>query len=69
MHSGTELSHFPEMTVDAIGYGAGSHNLSGRPNVLRICVGEVDELTEALKYNPATVGPANLGIASKTSHA
>lgn len=36
------FSPFPEMTVDAIGYGAGSRNLNGHPNVLRISVGGLD---------------------------
>jgi pyridinium-3,5-bisthiocarboxylic acid mononucleotide nickel chelatase len=35
------FSSFPAMTVDAIGYGAGTHNLKGHPNVLRISVGEL----------------------------
>lgn len=42
------FSPFPAMTVEAIGYGAGSCNLNGRPNVLRISVGEVDESVQAL---------------------
>ncbi len=31
---------FPSMTVDRIGYGAGSKDFPGRPNVLRMVVGE-----------------------------
>lgn len=30
----------PEMTVKAVGYGAGAMDLPGRPNVLRVVVGE-----------------------------
>lgn len=41
------FSPFPEMTVDAIGYGAGSRNLNGHPNVLRISVGELDASAQA----------------------
>lgn len=33
-------SNFPAMTVHATGYGAGSRDLAGRPNVLRLVVGE-----------------------------
>jgi len=31
----------PEMSVDAVGYGAGQRNLSERPNLLRIMIGHV----------------------------
>lgn len=41
------FSPFPAMTVEAIGYGAGSRNLNGRPNVLRISVGELSEPLQA----------------------
>ena len=33
-------SNFPAMRMSATGYGAGSHDLPGRPNVLRLVVGE-----------------------------
>jgi uncharacterized protein (DUF111 family) len=42
------FSPLPPMTVEAIGYGAGSHNLNGRPNVLRISVGELGQLTQPI---------------------
>jgi Protein of unknown function DUF111 len=42
------FSPFPAMIVEAIGYGAGSRNLKGRPNVLRISVGELDGSVQAL---------------------
>jgi pyridinium-3,5-bisthiocarboxylic acid mononucleotide nickel chelatase len=35
------FSSFPPMNVESIGYGAGSRNPSGQPNVLRISVGEL----------------------------
>jgi hypothetical protein len=34
---------FPKMTVESVGYGAGSRDPSGYPNVLRLFVGEVEE--------------------------
>ena len=37
------FSDFPRMTVDSIGYGAGSRNPAGHANVLRIAVGELME--------------------------
>jgi len=36
----TRFGEFPRMTVCAAGYGAGSRDLPGRPNVLRLTVGE-----------------------------
>ncbi|HEV7282601.1 MAG TPA: nickel pincer cofactor biosynthesis protein LarC [Pirellulaceae bacterium] len=33
----------PTMTIDAVGYGAGSRDLEDRPNVLRVVVGHVSE--------------------------
>ena len=33
----------PEMLVDRIGYGAGSRDLPGHPNVLRVLVGRAAE--------------------------
>ena len=40
---GCRFSAFPVMSVEAIGYGAGSRNPHGTPNVLRISVGELAE--------------------------
>lgn len=33
-------SAFPAMSMQATGYGAGSHNFPGKPNVLRLVIGE-----------------------------
>ena len=43
---GCRFSAFPMMSVEAIGYGAGSRNPHGRPNVMRISVGELIEATK-----------------------
>ena len=37
----------PEMTVSAVGYGAGHKDLPGRPNVLRVVIGEVADQLES----------------------
>ncbi len=36
---GEPSAHWPQMSVVAVGYGAGSRDLSGLPNVLRLAVG------------------------------
>ena len=38
---GCRFSAFPQMSVESIGYGAGSRNPSRQPNVLRISIGEL----------------------------
>jgi len=38
----TSFGPRPEMTTDKIGYGAGSRDFAGHPNVLRISVGEAE---------------------------
>ncbi len=43
----TSFGPQPAMTVSAIGYGAGTVDLEGQPNVLRIMVGEAAEKTVA----------------------
>jgi len=44
----------PTMTTERIGYGAGSWNFAGHPNVLRISIGEA-ELTEGNSTDPTPV--------------
>jgi uncharacterized protein (TIGR00299 family) protein len=46
----------PAMTVDRIGYGAGSKDFPGRPNVLRVVIGERTASTadEAPSIHPST---------------
>ena len=48
-----KFSEFPQMRVETIGYGAGSRNPSGHPNVLRISVGELVEAQEPAKPSEA----------------
>jgi hypothetical protein len=38
---------FPTMRVESVGYGAGSRDPAGRPNVLRLFVGETEEAWQA----------------------
>jgi uncharacterized protein (TIGR00299 family) protein len=50
----------PPMTVSAIGYGAGTADLEGQPNVLRIMIGESVEKTVAGFDEEISVIEANL---------
>jgi pyridinium-3,5-bisthiocarboxylic acid mononucleotide nickel chelatase len=50
----------PAMSVSAIGYGAGTADLEGQPNVLRIMIGEATEKTASLHDQEITVIEANL---------
>jgi pyridinium-3,5-bisthiocarboxylic acid mononucleotide nickel chelatase len=50
----------PPMTVTAIGYGAGTADLEGQPNVLRLMVGEVAEKRVAAESETIRVLEANL---------
>jgi len=42
-HYSSSYAGFPAMTVDALGYGAGSRQTEGKPNLLRVVIGEADE--------------------------
>ena len=44
------FSAFPSMIVKSIGYGAGSRDIHGVPNLLRISIGEMVETKEANSY-------------------
>ncbi|MFZ5770940.1 MAG: nickel pincer cofactor biosynthesis protein LarC [Thermodesulfobacteriota bacterium] len=45
---GSTFGPLPPMTIERVGYGAGSHELAdGRPNLLRLVVGRAAEVTEA----------------------
>jgi pyridinium-3,5-bisthiocarboxylic acid mononucleotide nickel chelatase len=50
----------PPMTVTAIGYGAGTADLEGQPNVLRLMVGEAAEKRVAAESETIRVLEANL---------
>ncbi|HXR32940.1 MAG TPA: nickel pincer cofactor biosynthesis protein LarC [Verrucomicrobiae bacterium] len=50
----------PPMTVSAIGYGAGTADLEGQPNVLRLMVGESPEKHEGVHTEEIRVIEANL---------
>lgn len=43
-------SNFPTMRVSATGYGAGSRDLPGRPNVLRLVLGEASRQEQIAEY-------------------
>jgi hypothetical protein len=52
----------PAMTVDRVGYGAGSKDFPGRPNVLRIVIGErtASAADEAESIHPFAHSPAEV---------
>ena len=57
------FSSFPEMTVEKAGYGAGSRDFSGHPNVVRLVIGEtaaVASLAAKTATETITVLEANL---------
>jgi len=59
----TLCSHFgpqPPMSVSTIGYGAGTADLEGQPNVLRLMVGEAAEKRPAAESETIRVLEANL---------
>jgi len=46
-HYAADFTGFPPMTVEAVGYGAGSREVAERPNLLRIVIGETEEAARA----------------------
>jgi uncharacterized protein (TIGR00299 family) protein len=57
----TRFSAFPEMKIEKSAYGAGSRDFPGRPNVLRIVIGEsLPALAGKTKYETISVLEANL---------
>src|ERR1700678_52677 len=67
------FSAFPSMQVEKVGYGAGTRNFSGAPNVLRISVGELaanltDDPSETITVLETTIediNPQVLGYVSE----
>src|SRR5713226_777349 len=56
----TSFGPQPPMSVTAIGYGAGTADLEGQPNVLRLMVGEAAEIRAAAESETIRVLEANL---------
>ena len=56
----TSFGPQPPMSVSAIGYGAGTADLEGQPNVLRLMVGEAAEKRAAAESESIRVLEANL---------
>jgi uncharacterized protein (TIGR00299 family) protein len=57
----TRFSAFPEVKIEKSGYGAGSRDFPGHPNVLRVVIGEVlPVLAGKTKFETLSVLEANL---------
>jgi len=57
-------SNFPAMRMSATGYGAGSRDIPGKPNVLRLVVGEATSTDSQQRYELQT--QARIGIIETT---
>lgn len=55
----SEFGTLPPMTVESTGYGAGSHDLPF-PNLLRLFIGESDQVTSGLENDSVMVLEANI---------
>ena len=60
----TRWGPLPALVVAATGYGAGSRELDGRPNVVQVVVGEADEVDLARPGQPVVLLEANLDDAT-----
>jgi uncharacterized protein (TIGR00299 family) protein len=49
---------YPEMRIERVGYGAGARRLENVPNVLRVCLGEIEEIP--LKLREVTLLETNV---------
>lgn len=49
-----EFGHLPEMKVSGVGYGAGSRDPKGLPNMLRVMLGEIDDAGTDIESNVAS---------------
>jgi pyridinium-3,5-bisthiocarboxylic acid mononucleotide nickel chelatase len=56
----SRFAAFPGMTIDKSGYGAGSRDFSGHPNVVRLTIGESTSLLGAKPREMVTVLEANI---------
>lgn len=54
------FTSFPALRVQSVGYGAGTRNPTGRPNVLRLTVGEVAQLEERETSSPDSYETVNI---------
>lgn len=61
------FSAFPCMSVESIGYGAGSREFDGRPSVLRISVGETNKSAATLGHVDSQVNVPALGQSPSTT--
>jgi pyridinium-3,5-bisthiocarboxylic acid mononucleotide nickel chelatase len=61
------FSAFPCMSVESIGYGAGSREFDGRPSVLRISVGETNKSAATLGHIDSQVNVPALGQSPSTT--
>jgi len=55
-----QVGMFPPMTVEQVGYGAGSKDFPGRPNVLRLWVGQSAGGDESLSIDEVMTVEANI---------
>ncbi len=55
-----QVGTFPPMTVEQVGYGAGSKDFPGRPNVLRLWVGQLAGGDESLIIDEVVAVEANI---------
>jgi len=61
------FSAFPSMSIESIGYGAGSREFDGRPSVMRISVGELNKNAVAPGSTDSQLNPAVLGQSPSTT--
>lgn len=52
-----ELGPMPAMRVGAVGYGAGTRDIEGRPNVVQVVVGETDQADDGATATPGAGQP------------
>ena len=46
-----DFGPIPDMTLETIGYGAGTRDLEEQPNLLRVCIGEKTTLIDKKQVN------------------